>query len=112
MEFTHKQRSFALKLSASTRLSEQQATVVNVSEECLDRGTALSVPLELKGLFVLRETTDEAQWGGFPGSSRLKHNFPHNKHHRECRVVCCGDKTVSMQGAATKLLPVILLCYF
>lgn len=78
MEFTHKQRSFSLKLSASTRLSEQQATVVNVSEECLDRGTALSVPLELKGLFVLRETTDEAQWGGFPGSSRLKHNFPHN----------------------------------
>lgn len=69
---------FLLKLSASTRLSEQQATVVNVSEECLDIRTALSVPLELKWLFVLRETTDEAQWGGFPGSSRLKHNSLHD----------------------------------
>lgn len=49
----------------------------NVPGERLESGSMLGAPLDLKGLFVLKEKIDGAQWGGFPGSSRLKQNSQH-----------------------------------
>lgn len=46
----------------------------NIPGEHLGSGSLHGVPLDLKGVFVLKEKIDGARWGGFPGSSRLKQN--------------------------------------
>lgn len=46
----------------------------NVPGERLESGSLRGAPLDLKGVFVLKEKIDGARRGGFPGSSRLKQN--------------------------------------
>lgn len=68
----------------STTLNQQQATMFNLPGELLESGSLLGAPLDLKGLFILKEKRDGARRRGFPGSSRLK------QKSQQCSP--CADK--------------------